>query len=95
MDGSDSSLKLREDDIFVTLLKYNYQTFVSRQIRKAVLQGVLGNMTSEILNKILENLMWKTSFKNWIVTHIIIFYCFYCSKQPLNWHLKNNNYIRI
>ena len=57
MEGFDSSLKLREDDIFVTLLKYNYQTFVSRQIRKAVLQGVLGNMTSEILNKILENLM--------------------------------------
>ena len=62
MDGSDSSLKLREDDIFVTLLKYNYQTFVSRQIRKAVLQGVLGNISSEILNKILENVMWKTSF---------------------------------
>ena len=62
MDGSDSSLKVREDDIFVTLLKYNYQTFVSRQIRKPVLQGVLGNMSSEIFNKILENLMWKTSF---------------------------------
>ena len=62
MDGFDSSLKLREDDIFVTLLKYNYQTFVSRQIRKAVLQGVLGNISSEILNKILENVMWKTSF---------------------------------
>ena len=57
MDGSDSSLKLREDDIFVTLLKYNYQTFVSRQIRKPVLQGILGNMSSEIFNKILENLM--------------------------------------
>ena len=62
MDGSDSSLKLREDDIFVTLLKYNYQTFVSRQIGKPVLQGILGNMSSEIFNKILENLMWKASF---------------------------------
>ena len=62
MEGFDSSLKLREDDTFVTLLKYNYQTFVSRQIWKAVLQGILGNMSSEILNKILENLMWKTSF---------------------------------
>ena len=48
MDGSDSSLKLRENDIFVTLLKYNYQTFVSRQIRKPALQSVLGNMSSEI-----------------------------------------------
>ena len=57
MEGFDSSLKLREDDTFVTLLKYNYQTFVSRQIWKAVLQGILGNMSSEILNKILENLM--------------------------------------
>ena len=62
MEGFDSSLKLREDDTFVTLLKYNYQTFVSRQIWKAVLQGILGNISSEILNKILENLMWKTSF---------------------------------
>ena len=57
MEGFDSSLKLREDDTFVTLLKYNYQTFVSRQIWKAVLQGILGNISSEILNKILENLM--------------------------------------
>ena len=68
MDGSDSGLKLREDDIFVTLLKYNYQTFVSRHIRKPVLQGVLGNMGSEIFNKILENLMWKTwieDLKTW------------------------------
>ena len=62
MEGFDSSLKLREDDTFVTLLKYNYQTFVSRQIWKAVLQGILGNMSSEILNKILENLIRKTSF---------------------------------
>ena len=57
MDGSDSGLKLREDDIFVPLLKYNFQTFVSRQTRKPVLQGVLGNLSSEIFNKILENLM--------------------------------------
>ena len=57
MDGFDSSLKLREDDIFVTLLKYNYQTFVSRQIRKPVFQGILGSMSSEIFNKIQENLM--------------------------------------
>ena len=57
MDGSDSSLKLREDDIFVTLLKYNYQTFVSIQIRKPVVQGILGNISSDIFNKILENLM--------------------------------------
>ena len=60
MDGSDSSLKLREDEIFVTLLKYNYQNSASRQIRKPVLQGILGNMISEIFNKILKNLMWKT-----------------------------------
>ena len=62
MDGSDSSLKLREDGIFVTLLKYNNQTFVSRQIRKPVLQGVLGNTSSDIFNKIQKNLMGKTSF---------------------------------
>ena len=51
MDGSDSGLKLREDDIFVTLLKYNFQTFVSRKIRKPVLQVVLRKMSSEILAK--------------------------------------------
>ena len=63
MDGSDSSLKLREDDIFVTLLKYNYQTFVSRQIRKPVLQAVLGTWALKFLTKsIFFNLMWKTSF---------------------------------
>ena len=56
MDGSDSGLKLREDDIFVTLLKYNFQTFVSRQVLKPFLHGVLGNMSSELFNKILENL---------------------------------------
>lgn len=29
------------NDIFITLLKYKIQTFVSKQIRKPVLQGVL------------------------------------------------------
>ena len=56
MGGFDSVLKFREDDILVTLLKYNFHTFVSRQIRKLVLQVVLGNMNSEIFKKILENL---------------------------------------